>query len=42
MSAEKLIIDELTELKKYLTIILVSHRTETLEYCDKILNVEDI
>ena len=28
--------------KKYLTIILVSHRTETLEYCDKILNVEDI
>lgn len=42
LETEKLIIDELTELKKYLTIILVSHRTETLEYCDKILNVEDI
>tara|TARA_B100001093_G_scaffold125521_1_gene118079 strand:- start:1598 stop:3292 length:1695 start_codon:yes stop_codon:yes gene_type:complete len=42
LETEKLIIDELTELKKYLTIILVSHRTETLKYCDKILNVEDI
>ena len=42
LETEKLIIEELKELKKYLTIIIVSHRTETLEYCDKILDIENI
>tara|TARA_B100000579_G_scaffold390693_1_gene365341 strand:- start:4885 stop:6579 length:1695 start_codon:yes stop_codon:yes gene_type:complete len=42
LDTEKLIISELKELKKYLTIIIVSHRTETLECCDKILDLEKI
>ena len=40
LDTEKSIIKELVELKKYLTIIIVSHRTETLNYCDQVLDLE--
>jgi ABC-type bacteriocin/lantibiotic exporter with double-glycine peptidase domain len=41
LEIEETIIKQLIDLKKYLTIIIVSHKKETLKYCDKILNIEE-
>ena len=39
--AENLFFKNLERLKKYLTIIIISHNTDVKKYCDKIFIIEN-
>ena len=42
LATEKRILETLIKIKKNKTIILVTHRTSSLSYCDKIFEIQNI
>jgi len=42
LETEKLVIDSITKLNKEITVIMISHTSNSLKYFDKIINLDDL